>query len=161
MAIEIEKKFLVKGKDWKEGSRSKVYYQGYLCSGSGQTVRVRIAGENALITIKGRSTNISRLEFEYPIPLEDSRILLDEVCQQPIIHKRRFFKEHKGFTWEIDEFYGENQGLVLAEIELESEDQQFARPEWLGEEVSHDGRYYNASLRTYPYSMWKDDEKND
>ena len=159
MAIEIEKKFLVSGEDLKEGSSSKIYYQGYLCSGSGQTVRVRIAGDQAFLTIKGKHTNISRLEFEYSIPLEDARILLDEVCEQPIIHKRRFLKKHEGFTWEIDEFYGENQGLVLAEIELESEDQEFSRPDWLGEEVSHDGRYYNASLRSYPYSRWKDGEE--
>jgi len=159
MAIEIEKKFLVTGEEWKEGSSSTIYFQGYLCSGSGQTVRVRIAGDKAWLTIKGRHTNISRLEFEYPIPLEEAQIMLAEVCEQPIIHKRRFFKKYGGFIWEIDEFYGDNQGLVLAEIELASEDQEFPRPDWLGEEVSDDGRYYNASLRSYPYSMWKDDEK--
>jgi adenylate cyclase len=159
MAIEIEKKFLVNGEDWKEGSSSTVYYQGYLCSGTGQTVRVRIAGDKAWLTIKGKHTNISRLEFEYPIPLADAQAMLDEVCEQPVIHKRRFIKEYEGFTWEIDEFYGDNQGLVVAEIELASEDQEFPRPHWLGEEVSHHGRYYNASLRTYPYSKWKNGER--
>jgi len=159
MAVEIEKKFLVTSKDWKEGSSSTIYYQGYLCSGSGQTVRVRIAGDKAWLTIKGKHTNISRLEFEYPLPKDDAQVMLAEVCEQPIIHKRRFLKIYKGFTWEIDEFYGDNQGLVVAEIELTSEDQQFPRPDWLGEEVSHESRYYNASLRIYPYSMWKDDEK--
>ncbi len=159
MAIEIEKKFLVNGEDWKEGSSSKIYYQGYLCSGSGQTVRIRIAGDKAWLTIKGKHTNISRLEFEYPLPLDEAQILLDEVCEQPIIHKRRFFKKYEGFTWEIDEFYGDNQGLVLAEIELEREDQEFPRPAWLGKEVTHDGRYYNANLRSHPYSLWKDSEQ--
>jgi adenylate cyclase len=159
MAVEIEKKFLVIGNDWKEGSNSEIFYQGYIASGSGRTVRVRIAGKKAWLTIKGKHSNISRLEFEYSLPLDDAQVMLNEVCEQPIIHKRRYFKEYEGFTWEIDEFFGENQGLVLAEIELESEDQEFPQPGWLGEEVSHEGRYYNASLRSYPYSMWKDSEK--
>lgn len=157
MAIEIEKKFLVRNQDWKKDASATLYYQGYLCSGSGRTVRVRIAGETGYITIKSKHTGISRLEFEYAIPVEDARTMLDQVCQQPIIHKQRYLIRYGGFLWEIDEFYGENEGLILAEIELQSEDQEFPKPEWLGKEVSHDGRYYNASLINLPYSQWRDD----
>lgn len=159
MAVEIERKFLVTGDEWKKGCDSKIYFQGYICSGTGNTVRVRISGDQAQLTIKGKHDNISRLEFEYPLPLEDAQTMLDEVCEQPIIHKRRYFQEYEGFTWEIDEFFGENEGLVLAEIELLSEQQEFPKPGWLGKEVSNHGRYYNASLRTYPYKQWQDDEK--
>lgn len=156
MAVEIERKFLVKNNQFKKDASSTIYYQGYLCSGSGPTVRVRIAGEDAYITIKGKHSGISRLEYEYPIPVSEAQALLEEICHQPIIHKRRYRKEHKGFTWEIDEFYGDNEGLTLAEIELPSEDQSFEKPPWIGREVSHDGRYYNASLRSYPYKEWRD-----
>ncbi|MEE4242208.1 MAG: CYTH domain-containing protein [Desulfopila sp.] len=159
MALEIEKKFLLKNDSWKEGSTSEIFYQGYLCSGSGQTVRVRIAGEKAFLTIKGKSVGISRLEFEYPVPLADAQEMLEKLCRKPIIHKCRFFSEYEGFTWEIDEFYGDNQGLVLAEIELKSEEQAFPRPPWLGEEVSGDRRYYNAALCSYPYKEWKNKAK--
>lgn len=156
MGVEIEKKFLLVNDNWKEGATSKIYYQGYLCSGSGKTVRVRIAGDTGYLTLKGKHSGISRTEFEYPIPLEDARVLLEEFCDQPLIHKKRYLKKYKGFLWEIDEFYGENEGLVMAEIELESEDQSFPRPDWLGKEVSHDGRFYNANLRFNPYKNWKD-----
>jgi CYTH domain-containing protein len=154
MAIEIEKKFLVVGDDWKNNTSSKIYFQGYICSGSGTTARVRIAGEKAFITIKGKHKGISRLEFEYEIPLEDAKILLKDICQQPIIHKRRYLKKFGDFLWEIDEFFGENEGLILAEIELSREDEAFPEPPWLGEDVTDDGRYYNASLRTNPFAVW-------
>ncbi len=156
MAVEIEKKFLVKNDGWKKGGTSKIFYQGYLCSGSGQTVRVRIAGDQAYLTIKGKSVGISRLEFEYHIPVAEAKIMLEEICIQPIIHKCRFFTQYGGFLWEIDEFYDDNTGLVLAEIELESEEQPFPRPPWLGEEVSTDRRYYNAALCSHPFKEWKD-----
>ncbi len=159
MAIEIERKFLVTGDGWKDGSDSLIYFQGYICSGTGNTVRIRIAGDHARLTIKGKHNNISRLEYEYPLPLEDAQAMLDQVCEPPVIHKRRYFHEYEGFTWEIDEFFGENEGLVLAEIELQSEEQEFPRPDWLGKEVSNDGRYYNASLRSYPYKQWQDNDK--
>lgn len=158
MAVEIEKKFLLTNDEWKKDSTSDIYFQGYILSGTGKTVRVRIAGEKGFLTIKGKHSGISRMEFEYPIPLEDARLLLQEMCEQPIIHKKRYKVEYGGFIWEIDEFFGENNGLVMAEIELDDENQQFPKPEWLGREVSHDGRYYNASLRQNPYKDWKDTE---
>lgn len=158
MAVEIEKKFLLIDERWKKDSTAEIYYQGYISSGTGKTVRVRIAGEKAFLTIKGKHSGISRMEFEYEIPMDDAKALLAEICEQPIIHKKRYRVKYGGFLWEIDEFYGENQGLVLAEIELEDENQEFPLPEWLGREVSHDGRYYNASLRLNPYSKWKDSQ---
>jgi adenylate cyclase len=158
MAIEIEKKFLLTNESWKKDSTSEIYFQGYISSGTGKTVRVRIAGEKGFLTIKGKHSGLSRMEFEYPIPLDDAKVLLKEICEQPIIHKKRYRVEHSGFLWEIDEFYGENLGLVMAEIELENENQEFPIPEWLGREVSHDGRYYNASLRRNPYCNWKDSQ---
>ena len=158
MAVEIEKKFLLINESWKKDSTSEIYFQGYISSGTGKTVRVRIAGEKGFLTIKGKHSGISRMEFEYPIPVDDAKVLLEEICEQPIIHKKRYRVEYGGFLWEIDEFYGENLGLLLAEIELENENQEFPIPEWLGREVSHDGRYYNASLRRNPYSNWKDSQ---
>jgi CYTH domain-containing protein len=154
MAIEIEKKFLLINDDWKKDSIAEIYLQGYICSGSGRTVRVRIAGDKAYLTIKGKSSGISRTEFEYPLPLADAQAMLDELCEKPIIHKKRHRKEYGGFLWEIDEFYGDNLGLVLAEIELEDENQIFPRPDWLGREVSGDSRFYNASLRLNPFKNW-------
>jgi len=159
MAVEIEKKFLVKNDSWKEDTTSMIYYQGYLCSVSGRTVRIRIAGSKGFLTVKGKRSGISRLEFEYPIPLEEARELLEKFCERPFIHKRRHLKNYGGFLWEIDEFYGDNEGLVVAEIELENEKQKFPRPSWLGKEVSRDRRYYNAGLRAFPYKDWKDEEK--
>ncbi len=156
MAIEIEKKFLLLNNNWKQDTTSSIYYQGYIVSGMGKTVRVRIAGEKSYLTIKGKHSGISRMEFEYEIPMEDARILLEELCEKPIIHKKRYIKKQGGFVWEIDEFYGENDGLVMAEIELEHEDQDFPKPEWLGKEVTYDSRFYNASLRINPYMNWKD-----
>ncbi len=159
MDIEIERKFLVINERWKEDTTSKEYQQGYMCSGNGPTVRVRIAGEKSYITIKAKHEGISRLEFEYTIPTEEARVLLSEVCHQPIIEKRRYIKRFEGFIWEIDEFLGDNAGLILAEIELQSDDQRFPKPDWLGEEVSHLGRYYNASLCRYPFKEWSESEK--
>jgi CYTH domain-containing protein len=159
MAIEIERKFLVINDGWRENATSEIYYQGYLCSGSGRTVRVRIAGKQAYLTIKGTLSGIGRLEFEYPIPVEDAKILLEEICEGPLIHKRRFLKKYGGFLWEIDEFYGDNEGLVLAEIELEHAEQEFPKPPWVGDEVSHDKRYFNARLRLCPYKQWHDKKR--
>lgn len=159
MAVEIEKKFLVKGTSWKENATAEEFIQGYICSGDGATVRVRIAGEKSYITIKGKSSGISKLEYEYDIPMEDAEVLVNEVCRQPVIHKTRYRYEFNGFVWEIDEFHGNNSGLIIAEIELDSEDQDFAEPGWLGKEVSLTARYYNASLAVYPYSQWTEEEK--
>lgn len=154
MGTEIERKFLVQGENWREG-RGITYRQGYLSTAPERTVRVRTAGDKGYLTIKGASRGASRLEFEYEIPLHEANQLLDELCHQPLIEKRRYKVQYGGLTWEVDEFFGENDGLVLAEIELRDEDQAFDPPAWLGREVTGDPRYYNANLVNHPYSRWK------
>lgn len=153
MATEIERKFLVKGQDWKIGAKSRLYRQGYL--GTQPVVRVRIAGEKAFLTIKGPTQGIARAEYEYSIPVADAAEMLDNLCQKPLIEKVRYTLEHAGHIWEIDEFMGENAGLIVAEVELESSDTALELPDWVGEEVSHDPRYYNTNLVRLPYSRWK------
>lgn len=155
MGTEIERKFLVTGDEWRGVAAGVFYCQGYLCLEKERTVRVRIAGDKAFLTIKGKSSGISRMEYEYPIPLEDARVLLVELCVQPVIEKKRYRINHLGFVWEVDEFVGENEGLLVAEIELAEEEQEFEKPSWIGEEVSSDRRYANASLVKNPYSGWK------
>lgn len=154
MGTEIERKFLVTSDEWRGLALGVIYRQGYLCIEKGRTVRVRIAGEQAFLTIKGATSGISRTEFEYAIPMTDALIMLAELCQHPIIEKKRYTINHQGALWEVDEFFGENVGLVVAEIELAEEGQAFARPSWIGEEVSADRRYANASLVKYPFSLW-------
>lgn len=131
------------------------YRQGYLSTAPERTVRVRTAGDKGYLTIKGPSRGASRLEFEYEIPLQEANQLLDELCHRPLIEKRRYKIPLGGLTWEVDEFFGENDGLILAEIELRDEHQAFDRPVWLGQEVTGDPRYYNANLVSHPYSRWK------
>jgi adenylate cyclase len=121
-----------------------------------RTVRVRIEGERAVITIKSKSTGATRGEWEYEIPVPDAAELLERLCEQPLVEKIRHRIEHAGHTWEVDEFLGENAGLVVAEIELGSEDEAFEKPAWIGQEVTGDPRYYNSSLIRLPYSKWKD-----
>lgn len=152
MSIEIERKFLVVGSAWREGAGVH-FSQGYLNRAEDRTVRVRIAGERAFLTIKGRNVGATRAEFEYGIPLADARELL-ALCERPLIKKIRRRIASGGDTWEVDEFLGENAGLVVAEIELRSENQAFSRPEWLGQEVTGDPRYYNSSLSAHPYLTW-------
>jgi CYTH domain-containing protein len=154
MAVEIEKKFLLTGADWKKLAPGTTYRQGYLSTVKERTVRVRTIAEKGFLTIKGISVGATRLEYEYEIPLEDANSLLDELCEKPLIEKNRYKIEFSGFTWEVDEFFGENDGLVVAEIELESEDQSFDKPEWVGAEVTGDARYFNSNLIKEPYSQW-------
>lgn len=154
MGVEIERKFLVKNSSWKAGAKGTAYRQGYLCTDKERTVRARIAGEKAYLTIKGKSTGASRMEFEYEIPVEDAHVLLKNLCVKPIIEKHRYCIEYQGFVWEVDEFSGENQGLIIAEIELSEEDQFFEKPEWLGAEVTGELKYYNSRLSQHPYSKW-------
>lgn len=154
MGTEIERKFLVTGNEWRDMAAGIRYRQGYLSSGKERTIRVRIAGDRAFLTIKGETSGISRMEYEYPIPVEDADVLLAELCEQPIIEKKRYTISYQGFVWEVDEFFGENEGLLVAEIELESEGQKFAKPPWIGKEVSSDRRYANASLVKNPFSTW-------
>ncbi|MCU0446661.1 MAG: CYTH domain-containing protein [Microscillaceae bacterium] len=155
MAIEIERKFLVKNLDWQAEAIKTYYKQGYVCNEKDKVVRVRIAGEQAFLTIKGKAQGISRLEFEYTIPLADAHTLLNELCEKPLIEKYRYLLDYQGFTWEIDEFLGDNAGLIVAEIELRSESEAFSRPQWLGEEVTTDTRYLNANLIHNPYKNWE------
>lgn len=154
MGVEIERKFLVRGEEWKALGQATLLRQGYLSSTPERVVRVRIDGESAMLTIKGKSSGATRGEWEYPIPLVDAQALLDGLCERPIIEKKRYRISHGGMVWEVDEFFGENAGLVVAEIELQSEDQVFVKPEWIGEEVTHDARYFNANLLRHPYSRW-------
>lgn len=155
MGIEIEKKFLLTGTEWKQLAVGTAYRQGYLNSVKERTVRVRTINDNGFLTIKGVSVGATRLEYEYEIPLADAQALLDELCEKPLIEKNRYKVDFGGFIWEIDEFFGENDGLIVAEIELESEDQTFDKPEWVGEEVTGDSRYFNSNLIKYPYSKWE------
>ena len=152
MATEIERKFLVVGDDWKHAP-ADAYAQGYLNRDKQRTVRVRIARGAAWLTIKGANQGATRAEFEYEIPVADAQALL-ALCDGPIVRKLRRVVVHEGATWEVDEFLGDNAGLVVAEIELASEDAPFERPPWLGAEVTHDPRYFNSNLAAAPFSTW-------
>ena len=151
--VEIERKFLVRGQPWVHWGAGTPYRQGYLSRGLHSTTRVRIAGERGVLTLKGKTVGISRLEFEYEIPLAHAQSLMS-LCEGGIISKRRWAIEHAGHTWEVDVFEGLNQGLVVAEIELSAEDEPFERPDWLDREVSDDPRYTNGALSRTPWSSW-------
>ena len=153
MATEIERKFLVQGTDWRHGVPVRIR-QGYLNRDKERTVRVRIAGSRAYLTIKGLTQGASRPEFEYEIPLQDGEALLG-LGDAPPLEKNRYTLQHGGATWEIDEFLGGNAGLVIAEIELKDERQEFQRPTWLSAEVTGDTRYFNSSLITAPFRTWR------
>lgn len=157
MGVEIERKFLPANDGWRGQGTPTRMRQGYLVADPVRTVRVRIEGERAVITIKGQSTGATRGEWEYEIPVPDATELLDGLCEQPQVEKIRHRIEHAGHTWEVDEFLGENAGLVVAEIELDAEDETFALPPWIGREVTGDKRYYNSSLIRRPYAQWKDE----
>lgn len=154
MAIEIERKFLVKDSSWREGATGKIYCQGYLSREKSCVVRVRRVEERAWLTVKGAGDGLSRPEYEYEIPLADGQELLDTLCARPLIEKVRYLVHHEGNLWEVDEFMAENRGLVLAEIELSSPGQPFGEPPWLGIEVTADPRYYNSSLSRSPFCEW-------
>lgn len=153
MAIEIERKFLVRNDDWRGLGNCVLFRQGYLQTRP-CTVRVRTEGTRAVLTIKGSTQNYTRSEFEYEIPFEDATTLLDTLALRPLIHKCRYTIPHADDIWIVDEFFEENAGLVLAEIELTSEAQTFVLPSWVGAEVTHDPRYANANLVSHPYSRW-------
>ena len=155
MGVEIEKKFLLAGNDWKDLAEGTSYRQGYLSSVKERTVRVRTIKDKGFLTIKGISVGATRLEYEYEIPFEEANELLNELCEKPLIEKNRYKVNLGEHTWEIDEFFGENEGLVVAEIELESEKQQFIKPQWVGEEVTGDPRYFNSNLIANPFKQWK------
>ncbi len=155
MGIEIERKFLLVGEAWKKLAQGIHYRQGYLSTTKESTVRVRTIEKKGYLTVKGESQGATRSEFEYEIPVEDANAMLDQLCAKPLIEKNRYKIEYDGFVWEVDEFFGENQGLVVAEVELESEDQIYAKPEWVGAEVTEDQRYFNSNLAKHPYCRWE------
>ncbi len=154
MATEIERKFTVKSDQWRKLATGIVYRQGYIATKKGITVRVRLVGNQGYLTIKGSTVGISRTEYEYPIPAADAQAMLDSLCERPLIEKTRYKVEHAGLIWEVDEFAGENQGLIIAEVELADENQIIELPDWIGIEVSDDPRYFNANLVQYPFSKW-------
>lgn len=154
MPSEIERKFLVTGDGWRDGSPGTMIAQGYLSRDADRTVRVRIGGEKAWLTIKGRSEGISRAEFEYEISVGEGRELL-ALCLPPTIDKTRHKVAHAGHVWEIDVFHGENDGLVIAEVELDDASVNPELPPWVGAEVSGDPRYFNSRLAERPYRHWK------
>lgn len=154
MGEEIERKFLVTGDGWRERAEGLSYRQGFLSTEPERTVRVRVAGKRGTLTIKGISIGPRRTELEYEIPLADAEHMLDTLCIRPLIEKTRHTLKLGTHSWEVDVFEGDNAGLVVAEIELQNEDEAFDRPSWLGEEVTHDPRYFNSNLVAHPYRAW-------
>lgn len=155
MAKEIERKFLVTDDSWREQATGQSYSQGYISTTHpGQTIRIRIVGTQGYLTLKGPTKGITRAEFEYPIPVDEAKEMLETLCDRPFIEKIRYRLPIGNLVWEIDEFGGDNAGLIVAEVELTSETQQIDCPSWLGKEVSGDPRYYNANLSNYPYKDW-------
>ncbi|WDO13651.1 CYTH domain-containing protein [Flavobacterium sp. WW92] len=155
--LEIERKFLVKSDNFKAVAFAKNQIaQGYLNSHPERTVRIRIKGESGFLTIKGKGneSGVSRLEWETEIPLTEAKSLI-KLCENGVIDKIRYEVKAGNHIFEVDEFFGDNEGLVVAEIELQSEDETFEKPEWLGQEVTNDERYYNAFLSNHPYTTWK------
>jgi len=154
MGTEIERKFLMKDDSWRSLAKGKRYRQGYLNSVKERVVRVRTIDDDGFLTVKGITKGATRAEFEYDIPAAEADAMLDDLCEKPLIEKNRYKIESGGFIWEVDEFFGENQGLTVAEVELESEDQRFEKPAWIGEEVTGDPKYFNSNLIQHPYTKW-------
>ena len=159
MSFEIERKFLLASNDWRQAATSTLIRQGYLSRDPDRTVRIRVAGDEAVVTIKGRTSGISRAEFEFPVPVKAASAML-EMCIPPLIEKTRHEVIHNGWKWEIDEFHGANEGLIVAEIELPDEHATPSIPSWIGQEVSHLPRYYNSNLTEHPYSEWIEQERS-
>jgi len=157
MGVEIEKKFLLLNDNWRQQVEKSVHFcQGYLVGSGKSSVRVRIQGDKANLNIKGATLGIRRQEFEYPIPIEDAKELLTTLCDNPLIEKTRHYVRIGEHVWEIDEFVGDNEGLIVAELELNDENDAIEIQDWLGKEVSLDKRYYNSMLILNPYKNWKD-----
>lgn len=156
MAIEIEHKFLLASEKWRNHiDHSAPMRQGYLTSNSNSSVRVRISGEKAWLNIKSATSGNQRHEYEYEIPVHDADEIIGVLCRKPLIEKTRHYVYHENHTWEIDEFSGENEGLIVAEIELSRQNEEFTIPDWIGKEVTDDLRYYNNQLSQHPYNTWK------
>jgi CYTH domain-containing protein len=154
LSIEIERKFLVTGNAWRKLSNGIIYKQGYISTDKEHTIRIRVIETKAFLTIKGKSIGTKRIEFEYEIPFEDAVEMLNNFCLKPIIEKARYKIQYKGLTWEVDEFFGNNTGLILAEVELQHEDQKIEIPDWIGSEVTGDPKYYNVNLINHPFINW-------
>ncbi len=155
MNLEIERKFLVINANWRKLAEGKFIRQGYLNTEKNRTVRVRSESNRGLITIKGKPEGLARPEFEYEIPYDDAVYLLKHLCHKPLIEKTRYLCSYQDQTWEIDEFHGENAGLIIAEIELTDESIDLQLPDWIGQEITGDPRYYNANLVGHPYNKWQ------
>jgi adenylate cyclase len=155
MAKEIERKFLLIGDEWRALATGTHYRQGYLNSTKERTVRIRTINDKAFLTVKGITVSATRAEYEYEIPFDDCVEMLEGLAERPIIEKKRYKIHDDGLVWEVDEFLGVNQGLIVAEVELQSEDQVFEKPVWVGEEVSGDPRYFNSNLVAHPYTTWE------
>ncbi len=155
MGIEIERKFLVTGDAWRHSAEGTLYRQGYLSLEKERVVRIRVINHQGYLTIKSTSKGASRAEFEYSIPHKDAEYMLEHLCKKPLIEKKRYLIKNGGLTWEVDEFLNDNEGLILAEVELHSEDQAIELPSWIGKEVTGDPKYYNSNLIKRPYKDWK------
>ncbi|GJM05534.1 MAG: CYTH domain-containing protein [marine bacterium B5-7] len=155
MAIEIERKFLISNNDWRHDADEGIQItQGYMGSNKKSSVRIRVNGETANINIKSMTIGTQRSEYEYAIPLDEANEMLAALCDRPYIDKTRYHVNHQGHVWEVDVFAGENEGLVVAEIELTNVNETFTLPNWVGEEVTEDPRYYNICLVNHPYKSW-------
>jgi adenylate cyclase len=154
VAQEIERKFLVVNDGWRLGASGVLIRQGYIPTQDKRTVRVRLAGDRAYLTLKGPVVGLVRSEFEYPIPVEDAEIILDTLCQPPLIQKYRYRIPQDDVVWEVDEFLADNAGLILAEVELQTPEQAITLPPWIGPEVSGDPRYFNSNLARHPFQQW-------
>ncbi|MDA7501922.1 CYTH domain-containing protein [Chitinophagales bacterium] len=154
MGLEIERKYLVQGDAWRKEAKAVLFVQGYILAEKDRVVRIRLEGEKAKITIKQELTSRVRNEYEYAIPVEDAEEMLENLCAKPLIKKHRHFLNFEEHEWVIDEFMGENEGLIVAELELNDAEQEFPKPQWLGEEVTEDKRYYNAVLSQFPFKRW-------
>ena len=156
MAIEIERKYLVINDHWRiHAERSAYFRQGYLAAPGKASVRVRLEDNAAFLNIKSATLGIKRTEFEYEIPVADANQMLNELCATPLVEKVRYWVTVEGTMWEIDVFEGDNAGLIVAEVELSTEDETFVLPDWAGKEVSDDARYYNVNLVQHPYRTWE------
>ncbi len=156
MGIEIEKKYLTVNDDWRKNAGEGIYMvQGYMSSNEKSSVRIRINGDTANLNIKSKKIGIQRSEYDYPIPVDEAKEILKTLCDRPFIEKTRFHVIHKGHEWEIDVFAGENEGLIVAELELDSVDEKYVLPDWVGDDVSNDPRYYNVCLVTHPFKDWQ------
>jgi adenylate cyclase len=156
MGREIERKFLVVGDDWRRLAHASIgYRQGYLANNERCSLRIRLENDAAALNIKSATLGVSRHEFEYPVPLSEAQEMLEHLCGPRTIEKTRHLVRHEGKLWEVDEFHGANQGLIVAELELQSESERFEKPDWVGEDVSEDPRYYNVCLLEHPFCEWE------